>query len=202
MKKDEAIRILTSCAAHYSANLESKNVLYVFQKGKDLQSFEALFLPRHYLHLTGIKLLSKSIKSTDFYRLCLKRQLSPSVFTFHENGTTDMKLSVLSQIVNIHKTAKMVGDYDNTKSVLITEKIVGTVTACIGFVRDGNYYHPNTTLREDIRTISVNPQKRVLAIYTKENQNPRYTKCTYLAKNTTIESFMISDMLKDLIDFQ
>ena len=66
-----------------------------------------------------------------------------------------MKLSVLSQIMNIHKTAKMVGDYDNTKSVLFTEKIVGTVTACVGFVREGNYYLPNTTLREDIRTITV-----------------------------------------------
>jgi len=34
----------------------------------------------------------------------------------------------------------MVGDYVFTKSILFIEKIVGTVTACVGFMRDGNYY--------------------------------------------------------------
>lgn len=200
MKKDEAIRILTTCAAQYKANLENRNVLFVFQDCKELHSFETLFLPRHYLHLTGIQLLSKNIKSSDFYKQCLRGQLSPSAFTFHKNGTTEMKLSVLSQIMNIHKTAKMVGDYDFTKSVLFTEKIVGTVTACVGFVRDGNYFHPNTTLREDVRTVILSPQKRILATYTKENKNVKYSTCTYLAKDVTIDSLTENDKLMNLID--
>jgi len=142
MKKDEAIRILTTCALQYYSNLENKNILYIFIENGKMNSFESLFLPRHFLHLTGVKIISRGVKSTEFYRLCLKSQLPKSVFTFHENGTTEMKLSVLPQIMNIHKTAKMVGDYDNAKSVLFTEKIVGTIRACVGFVREGNYYLP------------------------------------------------------------
>ena len=98
MKKEEAIRILATCAAQYRSNLENKNLLYVFDDSGKTQFFESLFLPRHYLHLTGVELLSVHIRSTDFYRLCLRSQLSPSAFTLHENGTTEMKLSVLPKI--------------------------------------------------------------------------------------------------------
>ena len=200
MKKDEAIRTLTTCAKKYKDNLENRNLLYIFTDNLKTHHFESLFLPRHYLHLTGVKLLSGKIKSIDFYRLCIRKQLSPSIFSFHDNGTTEMKLSVLSQIMNIQKTAKMVGDYDNTKSVLFTEKIVGTVTACVGFVREGNYYLPNTTLREDIRTITVSPQKRILAILSKKAQDKQYSEVTYLAKGVSLTSIIKTEELKSIIN--
>jgi len=202
MKKDEAIRILTTCAEQYKKNLDNRNLLYIFDDNIKIHHFESLFLPRHYLHLTGVKLLSSEIKSIDFYRLCLRKQLSPSAFSFHENGTTEMKLSVLSQIMNIQKTAKMVGDYDNTKSVLFTEKIVGTVTACVGFVREGNYYLPNTTLREDIRTITVKPQKRILTILSKNIKDKQYSEITYLAKGISIDSIVQTEDLKPIINIK
>jgi len=192
MKKEEAIRILATCAEQYSSNLASKNLLYAFDDGGKNLHLESLFLPRHYLHLTGVRLLSNSMRSVDFYSLCLRNQLSPTSFSFHENGTTELKLSVLPQIMSLHRTAKMVGDYDNTKSVLITEKIVGTVTACVGFVRDGSFYVPNTVLREDIRAVTVSPQKRILAIFVKETQEAKYPKCSYLAKGVTMESVLSS----------
>ena len=200
MKKEEAIRVLSNCAKHFYSNLENKNLLYVFNDGKELRYFEALFLPRHYLHLTGVNLLSNRIKSSDFYNLCLRGQLSPTVFSFHKNGTTEMKLSVLPQVMNIHKVAKMVGDYDFTKSILITEKIVGTVTACIGFVRDGNYYYPNTTLREDIRTVTLSPQKRIIAIFSKQKNEQKYKDCTYRAKDIYFDSILQFDELRNIID--
>ena len=199
MKKSEAIRKLTACAEQFSNNLANRNILYIFSDSGKNQYFESLFLPRHYLHLTGIKLLTNNIKSVDFYKLCLRNQLSPSVFSFHENGTTEMKLAVLPQIMNIHKTAKMVGDYDNTKSVLFTEKIVGSITACIGFVRDRHYYLPNTTLREDIRTITKSPQKQVLAVFVKRVQDTQYSECSYLAKNISLDFIAQSDNLKGIV---
>ena len=199
MKKDEAIRILTTCACQYNENLVNKNLLYIFNENGVINFFESLFLPRHYLHLTGVKLKAKNIKSVDFYKLCLKSQLSSSIFTFHENGTTEMKLSVLPQVMNIHKTAKMVGDYDNTKSILYTEKVVGTITACIGFVRDGSYYLPNTTLREDIRTVTHKPQKRILAILSKKDKDKKYCTCSYMAKGFSLESIHMSNELRQLI---
>ncbi|MCL2819338.1 MAG: PBECR4 domain-containing protein [Oscillospiraceae bacterium] len=199
MKKDEAIKILTTCAGQYNKNLANKNVLYIFSGNGKISYFESLFLPRHYLHLTGIEIVSENIKSVDFYRLCLKSKLSSSAFTFHKNGTTEMKLSVLPQVMNIHRSAKMIGDYDNKKSILYTEKIIGTITACVGFVRDDRYYLPNTTLREDIRTITLKPQKRILAIFTKGDKDKRYYNCSYLAKRVSLESIAISDELKQLI---
>jgi len=202
MKKSEAIRKLTVCAEQFNRNLANRNILYVFSNSGKNQYFETLFLPRHYLHLTGVKLLANNIKSVDFYKLCLRNQLSPSVFSFHENGTTEMKLSVLPQIMNIHKVAKMVGDYDNTKSVLFTEKIVGSITACIGFVRDRYYYIPNTTLREDIRTITKSPQKKVLAIFTKRVDDKQYSECSYLAKNISVDSITQSDNLNAIVNLK
>jgi len=199
MKKDEAIRILTTCARQYNENLVNKNLIFIFTENGIISHFESLFLPRHYLHLTGVELITKNIKSVDFYKLCLKSQLSLSAFSFHKNGTTEMKLSVLPQVMNIHKTAKMVGDYDNAKSILYTEKIIGTVTACVGFVRNDRYYLPNTTLREDIRTITLKPQKRILAILTKKDKYKQYYNCSYLAKGVSLESIIISNELKQLI---
>jgi len=199
MKKDEAIRVLSTCARQYNENLMNKNLIFIFNENGIISHFESLFLPRHYLHLTGVELITKNIKSVDFYKLCLKSQLSSSAFSFHENGTTEMKLSVLPQVMNIHKTAKMVGDYDNIKSILYTEKIVGTITACVGFVRDGSYYLPNTTLREDIRKVTLKPQKRILAIFTKRNKDKKYCSCSYLAKGVSLENISMSKELRQLI---
>lgn len=75
-----------------------------------------------------------------------------------------MKLSVLPQLMKIYRSAKMVGDYSFTKSVLYTEKLVGNITASLGFVRDDKYYIPNTALKEDIRDITIKPHSRMLAI--------------------------------------
>ena len=201
MKKNEAINIITSCAKQYQKNLENKNFLFAYNDNNIVKFFEALFLPRNYLHLTGVK-LNSNIKSSDFYERCLKGQLSSSTFDLYKNGTTEMKLSVLPQIMNIHKIAKMVGNYSSTKSLLITEKIVGTVIACLGFVYEDNFYVPNTVLREDIRNVTKTPQNRVLAIFEKEIKDQYYSVCTYSAKGISLDELTSSDNLKSKICFR
>ncbi|MBR1496409.1 MAG: hypothetical protein IJ617_02145 [Oscillospiraceae bacterium] len=99
------------------------------------------------------------------YDRCLTRSLRTSDFSIPDSGTIEMKLSVLPQMINISKTAKMIGEYSFSKSLLYTEKLAGNVTACVGFVRDDRFYIPNTVLREDIRDITKRPQKRVLAVF-------------------------------------
>ena len=137
MKKEAAIKIITDCAKSYRKNLENKNLLFVFGALQSPEYFEASFLPRNFLHLTGVKLSPNRISgSTDFYGRCLSGQLSPADFDMAQNGTTDMKLSILPQLMQLHHSAKMVGDYDNTKSVLYTEKLAGNISACIGFVKE------------------------------------------------------------------
>lgn len=202
MKKNKAIRIITNCAKEYNEYLENKNLLFVFGNNHKQEAFEAVFEPRHFLHLTGIEANGRFInRSSDFYDICLKGQLSPSAFELAKNGTTDMKLSVLPQLMKIHKTAKMIGEYDCAKSFLMTEKIAGNVTACLGFVRDGNYYVPNTTLKEDIRNVKVKPQLRVIAILRKDIKSNYYTELCYTAKNIEKIKINIPNSILEKIDF-
>lgn len=202
MKKEKAIKIITDCAKIYNENLENKNLLFIFGTEKSPEYFEASFLPRNFLHLTGVKILEDRIfGSVDFYERCLRGKLSPSDFSFAQDGTTEMKLSILPQLMKIQTCAKMVGVYDYTKSVLYTEKLAGNIYACMGFIKENNYYIPNTALREDIRDISVRPQKRVLAIFKKEISQKLYdtTPC-YFAKKIDVSLLILSDNLKQKFD--
>jgi len=40
----------------------------------------------------------------------------------------------------------MVGDYDNSRPLLITDKLAGTVTVAMGFLAVDGLYIPNTAL--------------------------------------------------------
>ena len=188
MKKDAAIKIITDCAKQYHANLEGRNLLFVFGSSQKPSTLETVFLPRNFLHLTGVEVDENSFTgSSDFYEKCLKGQLSPSDFSLANNGTTEMKLSILPQLMNIHRFAKMVGDYSFTKSMLYTEKLAGNITACLGFVRDDTYYIPNTAIKEDIREVTRRPQQRVLLIYKKLIHEAQYSELCYVAKGIDVE---------------
>ena len=195
MKKEEAVKIIVDCAKQYRGNLENQNLLFIFGSPQKPESLEAAFLPRHFLHLTGV-IPNAGISSTDFYDRCLKGQLKISDFSIPKDGTVEMKLAVLPQLMNLYKTAKMIGDYDFAKSLLYTEKLAGNVTACMGFVREGNYYFPNTALKEDIRDVSKHPQKRVLVIYRKTMKEKTYDQPCYTAKGIDATSLILPDDIK------
>ena len=196
MDKKSIIRIITSCAKEYNLNLENKNLLFIFNsKFSNIEYFETLFLPKHFLHLTGV-ISNKNIKSSNFYNMCLKGKLSPKDFKIAENGTTDMKLSILLQLMKLTKNVKMVGDYDDTKTFLKTEKIAGNVYASMGFIKDGSYYIPNTVLREDIRNITIKPQKNIILILEKQVKDANYNNIKYYNKNTNID---LSSLPKELL---
>lgn len=183
-EKEEALKIILECSKLYYLNLENKNIMYIIQdKKKDIHYLETVFLPSNFLHLTGINITNKNIKSsTEFYNLCLKNQLSVSDFEFNSNGTTSMKLKILPQITKIQKVSKMIGRYNNTKLYLSTEKIVGNINICLGLIKKGKYYIPNTALKEDIRDITTE-QEKVLAIFTKDIKEKEYKNLTYIKKD-------------------
>lgn len=189
MTKQEALRILFSTAKQYHDNLENKNILFLFENKSGIQSFEASFFPRNYLHLTGVKLLRR-LDSSHFFKMCLDKRLSVSDFNLHTDGTTELKLSVLPKLFNIQHTARMIGDHDESNLLLITDKIVGTVYACIGFVQDENgYYIPNTAMREDIRNVTRNPQSRILGTMIKPMTDDYYSTFAYIAKDVSADYF-------------
>ncbi len=198
MKKTEAIQVITTCAKRYHTHLVNRNLLFVFGALQAPSYFEAVFLPRHFLHLTGVSLSAERFTgSSDFYRKCLRGRLRSDDFTMPDDGTVEMKLAVLPQLMEVYRHAKMIGDYDFTKSMLYTEKLAGNVSACLGFVQSDGYYMPNTTLREDIRNVTRHPQMRILAIYRKAVRETVYHELCYTAKGIAPAEIAFPDAVRE-----
>lgn len=189
MDKNQAIRIISECAKKYDSNLLNKNLLIIFDNKSKIDYIEILFEAHNFLHFTGIEKPNK-ISATDFLKLALNSKLPTNSIKFKSNGTTQMKLDILKDCMNIDKKARMIGDYDNSKLKLQTDKLVGHTSLSIGVIKNKNaYYAPNTLLKEDIRNISLKPTKRILAIYKKDKLDKSYSsKPTFIAKNMDISN--------------
>jgi len=193
-----ALRTVTDCAKKYRDNLVHKNLLYVYGSSNNKEYIETYFLPSHYLHLTGLKYNGSALK---FYYECIEDRLSIRDISYKDESTSQ-KLMVLSPLVNIHQTVNIIGDYDGNRQFLITNKLAGTISACMGFNEDTDnpgYYYPNTALRENIKNLSVNT-KRVIAVYRKMTNDDKYTERTYLASNITPESLTLPKEIQDKLD--
>ena len=88
----EALRIVHSGALAYQKNLVNRNVLFVALNNNKAEMFEVSFLPRNFLHLTGVR---TKLNSTTFYALALRDRISKQDIAFADDGTTDKKLDVL-----------------------------------------------------------------------------------------------------------
>ena len=86
------------------------------------------------------------------------------------------KLEVLADIMNIKKSASMIGDFTDAGPKLYSEKIAGNIYACMGFVCDkySNLNVPNTLLKKDIRAVSSKPQKKIYAVFSKGYSEEKY----------------------------
>ena len=195
MNKKEALKIIIDSAKKYQENLENKKVIFIYKEKGKIKYIEAIFLPRNFLHLTGIQIKNSNIKSSiDFYHLCLKNRISILDFDFKENGTTIMKLQILSQIIQIQKLARSIGEYNYFKPILVTDKLAGTNQACIGFIQKDNYYIPNTVLKENCKSMVVE-QYKILCIAGKKMQEEKYSEITYYAKDIDINKILASKEL-------
>ena len=187
--KEEAIKIVVSCAERYQKDMEERSFLMIcLDKHRQIVSYEFTFHSWNFLHLTGLKLHGTSkeagipSQAADFYQKCLSHRLSSRDFDFSEDGTTHMKLDVLPRLICKNLSANMVGDYDGSKPKLYTEKLAGSAKAVIGFVTDdmSGKYVPNTILKADLRE-HVHRYVRVIAVYRKRISAERYEELTYQA---------------------
>lgn len=196
--KEDAIRIVVSCAEKYRNELENKNLLFIcMDKHKKISYIEFAFHDYNYMHLTGLKskhLFSQDTMSgrsesavdkltaTDFYKRCLEHKLSIEDFAFAPDGTTPMKLEVLPMIISKNLSANMVGNFNSSHPKLYTEKVAGGTKAYMGFVKDvlSNEYVPNTVVKEDLRK-SVTDYVRIIAAYRKELTDKKYSERVYIA---------------------
>lgn len=200
MNKTDALKIIIDAAKYYHDNLENQRLLVIYEKDKNMSYIEAIFISRNFLHLTGVKILNKNIKSSlMFYSLCLKNKLKISDFEFSKDGTTIMKLKNLNSIIKFPKSAKMIGDYVNCKKYLNTEKLIGNVFGVIGFIENNGYYIPNTLLNEDIREVTIS-RNRILAILKRNRNECKYKNIIYIAKDVKIDRLIKDKIIKNKIE--
>lgn len=202
----DTIDILSKSIKIYDKNLKNKKILFILESAKNkIESEEVFFGKRNFYHLTGIKATQKNgkeLSANNFYDLLLKNRLNPNNIT-KKNNTTDLKLQVLQQLMYIDRAANMIGEYDEDKIILKTEKIAGNVKACMGFIKDKkmNIYIPNTALKEDIRQITTERNK-IVAILKKDLKDELYKNITFIKKNYEIIDILKNNKINKILDIK
>jgi len=199
--KAEAVKLIRDCAILYSKNLANKNVLFITSHDGITSGFEAQFMPQNYMHLTGV---SSRLKSVLFYQSAINNRLSVNDITLSPDGKTEQKLDVLPQLMNIHILARMIGDYDNHRPLLVADRFAGTVAMAMGFVRINNgLYVPSTSLKMDVRDITTQAtRRRVVSIFIKPRREALYKQLTYIAKGVTINDINLLPILREKVDLE
>lgn len=204
LSKIEIINILSNCIKNYNENLKNKKVMFIIEnKYRTLKLEEVFFGKRNFYHLTGIIAFDrngKKLSSNNFYDLLLNGRINDMNIR-KTDKTTDLKIQVLPQLMRLDRIASMIGDYDNSRIFLQTEKVAGGTNSCMGFVRDSklNIYVPNTALKIDIRDITNNRNK-IVAILKKDIKDNLYKNITYLKQNYRINDILKGEELNGIID--
>ena len=137
---------------------------------------------------------NSGINARHFFNLCYDKRLTEADFEFSADGTTEMKMRVLPSLMKKNLSAKMLGDYNMSQPKLYTDKIAGSLSACMGFVRDDGEgrFVPNTVLEGDIRT-KVKAADRIIATYRKSRGEERYSEIVFTAKKVEWEKIDLPD---------
>jgi len=180
-------------------NLAHKSVLFVTDSQDNSSGFEALFMPNNFKHLTGVA--KDNINPVVFYNRAIGRKLSTRDITFDERGFADMKLDVLQSLMNIHKTARMVGEFDGLSERIVADKFAGTTVSAMGFNLVNSLYVPVTALRESVSNVTGKASRsRVVAIFVKSKADILYKHITYIARGISIDDSFLAPVLKKKVD--
>ena len=166
-------------------------------------------MDRHHLRQASCFLKSKIVNSCaglrplfhaqHFYEMCIDRRLSTDDFGFAEDGTTIWKMEVLPRLISKNLSANMIGEYNSSMPVLFTERLAGSTSACMGFVRsdENGRYVPNTLLKGDIRTL-VHKADRIIVTYRKNRTDALYSEIVYAAKKIEWDTINLPEDLQHL----
>lgn len=194
--KEEALKIVQTCAEHYKNHLLDRSLLFILMdKHKRISTLEVSFVKRNFLHLTGLVVDKTKLPGDRFFDLCIDKKLSVSNFELSQDGTTNLKLAVLPLLITKNLSANSVGEYNGTGIKLYTEKIAGSSKGCIGFVLDKStgFMLPNTVLNIDIRDCSKYPQSRIIATYRKKLQEDTYTEIVHSARDINFDTVVFPE---------
>lgn len=207
MNKTEAIRKLSQAAKTYDRLLCGKNLLIIFNNPSKPLLVETKAIPTNFLHLTGVEVdkdnILKDVEDPNsnykeiFYQKCLNNKLRFDDFEFKKDGTTEQKLDCLDAALNVQKNSKMIGDYNNNRIYLKTNKFVGGVNCCLGLYAKNGYFVPNTVINGDIRN-EVYQYSQVLAILSKEIGDEIYNEIKFVNRKRVDINKLLQTIKKDV----
>lgn len=182
--KQQAITKIVSSAQLYKSELNNRNLLIIYGESVSPRVAQFYFAPYNFEHLTGvISNLNGYNISSMFYNKALRRKLAHSDFEFKDDGTTERKLDVIEQAMQIAHNAKQIGDFDNSRPKLIADKATGTSKWTMAFVEDEtDYLKPCSLLNEDVHD-NILSYCRVLAIFRKKRDIPTYSEITSVSRD-------------------
>ena len=193
--KEDALSNVFNAAKKYHENLINRNLLFICtDKHRHITTLEVSFPASRFYHLTGFVVDENAISQTDFFHRCLNKRLRLDDFEFNPDGTTPLKMQVLPFLFDKHLNAKMIGDYNNRRPKLYTEKLAGNIKGALGFVRNGGVgrYVPNTVLKGDMRD-DVNGTLRIIATFRKGLDESAYRELVYLAKEVVLSDYQLPE---------
>lgn len=197
MKKQDALAVVFAAAQEYQEQLVNRSLLFVcMNKHKKVYCLEVTFDSSNFKHLTGFQ---TELSALQFFDKCIRKRLREDDFEFAKDGTTPLKMQVLPYIVSKNLSANMIGDYNQAQPRLYTEKMAGSISACVGFVKNKGVgrYVPNTVLEGDIRS-HVNRPDRVILTYRKKRDEKSYTELVYKAKKINWSELHLPEEYKKL----
>ena len=200
LTKAQAIKTIIDCAMQYKDNLVNRMLLFlVTDKNKKISHFEVSFDSANFLHLTGCKIDDHKISALKFYEKCIHKKLSENDFEFSDDGTTPLKLAVLSMMLCKSLSANSIGSYNQKRPALYTERLAGNIKGCMGFVEDkkSKRYVPNTVLKVDIRDYVLKTD-RILVTYRKYKNDKSYSEIVYAAKRVEWDKIKFPDEYRHL----
>lgn len=208
--RKRALQIIIATAKDYKKQLENNNFIFLYKNRKtnSIEYFETIFLARHFQHLTGINYIDPITKisirnSYDFYNKCITNNISETEIAFKKDGTSQLKLEALPNLINFLHFSKMTVAYSNNRPKLNVDRFAGTTNYCLGFKKDKKYYMPSSCLLEDIRHLGNNPSQ-ILAVLQRHKDEPdsKYKNIRYVAKGVPLDKLSLSPELQALISLE
>ena len=196
--KKEALPIILNAAKKYKLALEGNIILFIYKFNKELKYYEASFSGSNFLHLTGI---DSKLSAIDFYDAAISQKLIENDLIFKNDILTSMKLDIISEAVDITKTAKMIGIYNGPRVSLDADVGAGNVRYVMTFRENKNrntLLYPLGIQKEDVRDVAA--QSPIYAILNKKASDKYYKEITYKSKNININKLSVSKELKNVID--
>jgi hypothetical protein len=183
----QALSIIIKAAKDYEIKLNDRHFLIIYMDKQVVKSCCVGFRDMNFLHLTGVK---TKMSAQMFYSACLSGRLSVKDFSIDTRGKAQQKLQVLPYLSELLYHNCMVGDFINSGIAIRADYFVGDTKAVlsVGFRVGRTADIPVTLYNESIKKLS-NPTCRVLGIFSRRYNEDKFGRCTYLAKDCTIDSF-------------